>query len=194
MTYASLEDVGRDFFKATQVETNSLFVQGEIVLQAAVQGFGIDEVCAHCAGLVQRSKRTIYRRYAVSRTFVKPHPALTTSWEAHAICADLIDYRNTDADVIATQVEAAHKWLDMAAAEQWSTRQLRAAMVANGDDPDAGKPEVLLNNAEAIVMNPLYGGHEIKLHLLEELDFDIPIGSTVIVSLVKAPTQEKRVA
>lgn len=196
MTYKSLDDVGAEFVRAAQVETNSLFVQGEIVLQATAQGFDIDEVCAHCAGLANRSKRTVYRRYKVARTFVKPHPALTTSFELHAICSDLIDYRGSDPDVIASQIEAAQKWLDMAAAEGWSTRQLKMAMKENGDDPDKGTPEVVTVKA---VIKSVWRDDAGNIFAFEiwpsefvEDNWSAPL--EVNMTLVKAPAQESEAA
>lgn len=196
MKYQSLEDIGSAFVSETQAETSSLFNQGEIVYQATRDGFDVDAVTHHCASLVRRTARTIYRRYAVKRTFDEPHPELT--WEMHALCAALVDYRQTDEKAIAAQQEAARLWLDRAAVENYSTRTLRAAIQAAGGKLD-DKPEILLDGVDGIFDNiarPIYSMEltAVTIHIpyeyYEKLS-SLKDGTEVKVTLVRSPSEDK---
>ena len=142
MKFKSMDDIAESFVAATTIETGALFAQGQVILEAAREGWDVDEVCAYCAVQVRRSKRTAYRRYAVSRTFGEPHPAMP--WECHAICADLVDYRSNDAALIADQQQNAREWLQRAVTDDLSTRALDAAIKAAGGRVDV-KPVVILD-------------------------------------------------
>lgn len=196
VTFSSLDDVAAEFVRATDVETGALFVQGQIVLGAVGQGWDVDEVAAFCAAHVRRTKRTIYRRYTVARTFPQPHPALT--WEFHAICADVVDYRQADETAIQQQQAAARKWLDIAAAEEYSTRQLRQAI---GLSPEPRELEYLLNDADTVIQRivrlPLTGTFEVVLNFPPDMASamdGLPCLQPIRVSIVKAPTEEMEAA
>lgn len=145
--YSSLEDVGEAFAKATDLETGSLFLQGQIVAKAIAQGFSIDETTGYCASMVKRSKRTVYRRYAVARTFPSPNPLLP--YEFHALCADLVDFRQKDKGEIELQIKVAQAWLQEAADQGYSTRDLKEAIKASGGDVSK-KTTVLLSGQFAV--------------------------------------------
>lgn len=125
-TFASLDDVGAAYYKIEQETKKNLFAEGDVVMSAIEQGFSIDETITHCAMIADCSARTVYRRYAVKRTFNQPHAV--KSWEICAICADLVDYRSTDTALIADQQEQARRWLLKAESQELSTRQLRQAL------------------------------------------------------------------
>lgn len=188
VTFSSLDDVAAEFVRATSVETGALFVQGQIVLDAVGQGWDVDEVAAFCAAHVRRTKRTIYRRYTVARTFPKPHPALT--WEFHAICADVVDYRQADETAIQQQQAAARKWLDIAAAEEYSTRQLRQAI---GLSPEPRELDYLVENAEAVVLAYNVGTLTLQLDMRAYWP-SVETGERVRLTLVKAPAEETEAA
>lgn len=124
--FNSLDDVAAAFALPTRSETEALFLQGAVIKSAVEQGFDVDETSAYCGNVVGRSKKTVYRRYSVARTF----PQYTTSivWEMYAVASDVVDYRCKDANTIALQQAKAQEWLLKARAEQWSTRQLRQAI------------------------------------------------------------------
>lgn len=185
MKFNSMDDIAAAFVEATTIETGALFVQGQIILEAANEGWDIDETCAYCAVQVKRSKRTAYRRYSVARTFGKPHPALP--FEHHAICSDLVDYRSKDAALIARQQENAREWLQRAVTEDMSTRALEAAIRAAGGRVDV-KPTVYVDGLTARLNGCLegeYGGYAVEL-MFEDV-FDLPPdGTPVKVYLVQA--------
>lgn len=192
MIYNSMDDISSAFMQTYEIEKESMWLQGNIILEASTQGWDIDELCAYCGSLVKRSKRTIYRRYATTRTFGKLNPALP--YEFHAICADLVDYRSADADVIATQQQNAHDWLQRALDEDLSTRALRAAIQAAGGRVDV-KPTVYADGALAMIVED-QGAHYLRLYVLDA-DFDpkqLKPGMEVNVTLVQATAQEKELA
>lgn len=189
MIYASMDDISSAFMQTYEVEKESMWLQGNIILEASSQGWDVDELCAYCGSLVKRSKRTIYRRYAVTRTFGKLHPAI--NWEAHALCADLVDYRSSDADLIGTQQKNAHEWLQRALDEDLSTRALRAAIQAAGGRVDV-KPMVYADGLTATLngcLETTYGGYAVELMFADPFDLP-PDGTRVKVFLVQALSEE----
>lgn len=189
MKFNSMDDIAAAFVEATTIETGALFVQGQVILEAANEGWDIDETCAYCAVQVKRSKRTAYRRYSVARTFGKPHPA--TNWEQHALCADLVDYRSKDAALIAQQQTSAWAWLQRAVAEDMSTRALEAAIRAAGGRVDV-KPTVYADGAWAMVVED-QGEHYLRLYILDA-DFDpkeLKPGLEINITLVQALTESE---
>jgi hypothetical protein len=194
MKFETLDAVGDAFITATDVETEALFEQGRIVLAGVQSGFAVDDVTRHCAGLVRRTSRTIYRRYAVARTFPESHPELT--WEFHGLCADLVDYRQADEKQIALEQEQAQAWLNRAAEEHYSTRTLRAALIAAGGRIE-NKPVVLLNGVDCQIeyIEVMDDGTIVKLFVpsefLRRLACDTKEGTKVVATVVlKAPSVE----
>lgn len=187
MKFNSMDDIAAAFVEATTIETGALFVQGQVILEAANEGWDIDETCAYCAVQVKRSKRTAYRRYSVARTFGKPHPA--TNWEQHALCADLVDYRSKDAALIAKQQTAAWEWLQRAVTEDLSTRALDAAIRAAGGRVDV-KPTVWLDGQEcAVTLCRGFSDGLSEIHLMFDGSVSIPTGKGFHVTIVQALTE-----
>lgn len=187
--FASLEDVGEQFKKSADIETEALFVQGRIIRRAVEQGFDMDEVTGYCASMVMKTKRTIYRYYSVARTF--PSQMFDLPFEMHAIAADTIDYRkNMAQSELAAAQKNARQWLKIAKENAYSTRALRAAIAEAGGRVDV-KPEVLLDGVECVIANiqqHVYGSY--SLHLLIKGDA-IPVdeGTQIKITLVKAVAQ-----
>lgn len=196
MKYSSLDAVGDAFISATDKETGAFWEQGQVVIEAVQSGFDVDTVTRHCAGLVRRTGRTIYRRYATVRTFPEPHPELT--YEFHALCADLVDYRLSNPDEIERQQKQAHDWLQLAAESNYSTRTLKAAIQAAGGKVE-DKPEILLDGSFAIFEGvgaaPKHGGMR-SLYLRISVDdyrrlLNVDNETEVQITLLKALSVEK---
>lgn len=181
--FTSMDDIAKEFHKATNAETESLFIQGRILLDAANQGWDIDQTCAYCGASVGRSKRTAYRRYATARTFPKSYPAKT--WEYHAICADLVDYRQSDLDTILQQQKQAHEWLQRSITEQWGTRALKAAMKKAGHNTNANGIKVLLDGVEMTYAGD-DGNGTFKFFTSKPLEIDVTYGESVQITVVKS--------
>lgn len=193
MKFNSMDDIAASFVAATTIETGALFAQGQVILEASNEGWNVDDVCAYCAVQVRRSKRTAYRRYAVSRTFGEPNPVMP--WECHAICADLVDYRSNDAALIASQQKNAREWLQRAVTDDLSTRALDAAIRAAGGRVDV-KPTVYADGLTATLNGCLvttYGGYAVELMFDDVFELP-PDGTPVKVFLVQAVAQESEAA
>lgn len=191
MTYQSLEEVGSDYISAAQDETSALFRQGEVVLNAIDQGFPVKQVVYHCASLTRRKARTVFRRYAVARTFPPETRNTELDWEFHALCA---------------ATDNPYKWLEIASEgytdergehHGHTTRTLKAAIKAAGGDPDKGKPQMLLDGVECtlqrIVRLPLTETHEAVFNLTDEQAqslSDVPYGVVLQLTLMYAPAPE----
>lgn len=188
MKYQTLDAIGDALIDATSSETDAMFEQGRIILSAVAEGFDVDAITRHCAGLVRRTHRTLYKRYAVARTFKEPHPELT--YEFHSLCAALVDYRQSDEKAIAEQQKQAQAWLDRAASENYSTRTLRAAIQAAGGKLDE-KPFILLDGAMAYLSSARDGYIELYL---DDKKVILPERIEVQITLVKAPSVEAAVS
>lgn len=191
MTYRSLDDVGAAYYAIEQETKRNLFAEGNVIMSAIDQGFAIDETVKHCSMIADCSARTVYRRYAVQRTFKTPHPV--KSWECHAICADLVDYRSNDAALIADQQEQAQRWLVKAVAEGLSTRQLRQAL----HGARVTDRIVLLDCAQAIIGNiTTYTNGKTELTLwLDKCHIEAGSSQAVQVTMVmEVPKEESEAA
>lgn len=188
--FHSLDDVAQAYVKATQVENGALFMQGKVIQRAVEQGWEVDEVTAFCSGHVRRSKRTLYRRYAVARTFDNPN--MTLPWELYAVAADCVDYRKADEEAISQQQEAARAWIDEALQNDWSSRELSEAI--NGKTPR----KVVLNGVEAEVIDVSLLVKEVRFRVddLTYKQFDDLMTSgkvklTVVLDVVHVPALEE---
>lgn len=192
MTYASLDDVAAAFVETTTIETKTYFVRGRIIADAIAQGFDEDDVLTTCSSHIRRTVRTIRRYYSTYRTFSEPLYGLP--YEFHAICSDLVDYRQTDKAKIEAQQEQARQWLLQAAAGDYSTRTLNAAIAAaEGKQPDS--VEVLLDGVPATVMNAYEDptGAGVVEFRLPELP-DVHYGAMFKLTLVRALAVETEAA
>lgn len=187
--YQSIEEVGTDYISATQDETDAMFRQGEIVLDAVDQGFKVKQVVRHCASLTRRKARTVFQRYAVARTFPPETRNAELDWSIHLLCAS---------------TDAPHKWLEIASEgyqdengeiKGHTYRSLKAAIKAAGGDPDKGKPIVWLDAVDCVVasmVGNLDGTSRIAFNLPTAVD--LPTGVVLQITLVQAPAPELEIA
>lgn len=192
MNYKSMDDIATDFVKATGIETATYFVRGRIIADAVAQGYDKDDVLTTCSSHIRRTARTIERYYSTYRTFSEPRYGLT--YEYHALCADLVDYRHSDPAQIAFEQAQAAEWLQKAASEDYSTRTLKAAIQAAGGKT-ADSVEVILNGVPAVVTNAYEDatGAGMVTFRLSELP-DVHYGSEFKLTLVKAVAVESEAA
>lgn len=133
--FSNLEDVVSAFVDMTEVESNAMFAQGDVIVEAVKQGFGAKATVKACAAQAKRSERTVWRRYDTAFVFAPEQRNPEMFWGIHALCAKTND---------------PFKWLALAADEHWSTRELEDAIAAAGDKV-AEKPEFILKSVECNV-------------------------------------------
>lgn len=172
-SFSSMDDVAQAFAEATSAERQSLFLQGQVIKRAVEDGFEVDEVCAYCGQMIRRSKRTVYKRYTVARTFQMYDSSVP--YELYATACTAVDYRLSDDTEIARQQQQAQVWIEQAITKEWSVSQLKEAM--RGDvvgqtesynaivcsvvnTPDGQLVEVLLDEE-----SPLKGGEKVKVKI-----------------------------
>lgn len=187
VTYQNLEEIGSAYVDAAQAEKAALFQQGDIVLEAINQGFQVKQVVYHCASLTRRKARTVFRRYAVAKTFPPDKRDEELDWELHAMCA---------------ATDNPYQWLEIAAEgytdergehHGHTTRTLKAAIKAAGGDPDKGKPQMLIDAIDAVVTDcsdcePSY----MRLEFAGDFKLPAPIvpGMVIQITAVYAPAPE----
>lgn len=184
VTYQNLEEIGSAYVDAAQAEKAALFQQGDIVLEAINQGFQVKQVVYHCASLTRRKARTVFRRYAVAKTFPPDKRDEELDWELHAMCA---------------ATDNPYQWLEIAAEgytdergehHGHTTRTLKAAIKAAGGDPDKGKPIVWLDDVEARVVEVSVESGQIILNtFVSPTLLDIQ-GQVVQITLMQAHAPE----
>lgn len=145
-TFSNLEDVAIAYLDATENENSALFEQGDVIVNAVASGFNVNEVVKHLAGLTRRTSRTIYRRYRTADKFPQHKRNPECYWELHALAA---------------ATDNPDEWLAKAADEQWSSRQLKDAIIASDDHVDL-EPEYVLDRVECTVVTNADGTFTVK--------------------------------
>jgi hypothetical protein len=189
MTYTNLEEIASAYVQAAQAESEALFQQGDVLIEAIEDGWRVKDVVRHCASLTRRTTRTVFSRYHVSKVFTPELRDDALDWSIHALCAD---------------TPKPYDWLALAADgyddengvhHDHSYRTLKAAIKAAGGEPDANKPVYLLDNVEAMIYRvtqlPLTGTLEVTLAFMPEMANKIhalPCQQLVNVSLVLVQT------
>jgi hypothetical protein len=187
--FQSLEDITSAYIQATEAETDALFEQGDVILAAVDSGFKVKDVVSHCASLTRRTKRTVFTRYAVARTFKPDVRHRELDWSMHALCAA------TDKPLQWLEI-ASEGYTDANGTHKGHTyRTLKFAIKNAGGDPDKGRAEILLDSEPCTLQRivPLYltGTHEAVFNLtMEQAEHlrELPYGVQLQITLVKAPS------
>lgn len=192
MTYISLEEVTTAFQTASAVESDSKFVQGEVLVHAVEDGLSKADVLKACGDATGKSRSTINDRFRVEKIFPAHKRAKHLDWSLHRLCT-------TDVDVDDERTyAAAYQWLEVAAAgrminDTWrphSYASLKAVMTASGSNPDAGDPIYLLDNVPAYVAQVTsYPNGKTAVELVFDTACPLCGLTDVLVTIVKPAVQ-----
>lgn len=159
MIFHNLESVVSAYVDMTIAETNTMFAQGDVIVQAVAQGYSAQALVNACASQAKRSERTVWRRYHTALTFAPERRNPEMCWEIHALCSE---------------TKAPHEWLAIAVDEQFSTRELEAAIKAAGET--VAKPEFVLKSQVCAVYENADGTYTVvpgegayKVTIVQEL-------------------------
>lgn len=190
--YQNLQDIVSEYTTLQEVEFKSIWAQADSLALAASEGWNIDEIKGEIAAAARCSKRTVYYRFKIGIVFPPGKRVPDLSPTIHQLCTNAVDLRTG-----ATDFSDCYAWLDKAAAQEWSTRQLEAAMKAAGHDP---KPETvfLLDNEpctlQRVVKLPLTGTYEgvfnFTAEQIQRLS-NLPYGTPLQLTLVQPPAQDE---
>lgn len=176
MKINSFADVLMYLQHATENETDAKFEQGDVLTvacdPASLSRIGMtqEQLLRECATALGRTRRTLFKRLQVGRTF--PERNERVSWEAHYLC---------------TTTDDPEAWLNVAADQEMTVSQLRAAIKAADGDPDRGERVYLCRAADAQVLGVSQAGRDIVLRLDRELE--VTPGMRVIVTMAYEPAE-----
>jgi len=182
--FHSVDDFIGVYVQATQYEASAKFAQGDLLLKACEPDTLLrlgyqsqDAFLKWVADSVGRTKRTIWKRLQVSRTFAPDDRNDLVSWEGHWLCS--------------TTNNPAY-WLARAADDKLSITQLELAIKENGGDPNKGETEFVCRAADATVLMVSDNGRHVVLDMaggIKVAQGTAVIVTMVIMGVVKAPAQ-----
>lgn len=149
-TIKTLEEAVSAFIQANEIESQSQFVQSDVCAAACREenriewGMTDDDILAHIGKQAKRGRATMWNRLLVGRVFPPDRRNTALYWSIHEVCA------HTYSDDFP---DAPHLWLEYAADNDLSVRELRAAIQAqNEDDPlPKTRPVYVLDDARVTV-------------------------------------------
>lgn len=190
--YQSLEDIVSEYTTFQEVEFKSIWAQADSLALAAAEGWDIDAIKGEIATAAGCGKRTVYYRYKMGKIFPPDRRIPDIHPTKYQLCTNAVDLRTGETDFT-----ACYEWLEKTAANNWSTRQLEAAMSAAGNDPK-NKIVFLLDNEpcslQRIVRLPLTETHEAVFNLTADQAQhlrDLPYGTPLQITLLQAPAQDE---
>lgn len=151
----SLEEITTSFQEACATESQSMFLQGDILTKGIRDGLTVKEVFRACGQVSGKSYRTICNRFKTSKVFTPDKRAAHIDWSLHQLCTTGVDLDKPETYAIAYQ------WLDTAikgreTADGWkphSYASLKAQIVANGGKPEADEPKYIFDNVEGVIVD-----------------------------------------
>jgi type II secretory pathway component HofQ len=176
MKITSFADVVMYLQHATEAETDAKFLQSDVLTLACepptLEKIGMSQkhLLRESATALGRTRRTLFKRLQVGRAFGPAERNERVSWEAHYLC---------------TTTDDPQAWLAVAADQEMTVSQLRAAIKAAGGDPERGERVYLCRAADAQVMGVSQEGVDIVLRLDRELD--VTPGMHIIVTMAYEP-------
>jgi hypothetical protein len=172
----SIENLDNALIVTLQGEADSLFEQGDVMIEAIVSGMDEREVYGRYAYLSRRSRRTAELRRKISTIFTPDCRNPELDYYMHVTCAEAADFRKPE-----TYLTARH-WLNIAAdgfrtpdgkQHPHSIRTLKAQMKAAGLQPAKAGAVFLLSREECTLVKVLgyYGG---RTQVVLEIDGEFP--------------------
>lgn len=152
----TLDELDTALTIALESETESLFLQGDIIRDAITRGMDNEQVYGRFSYISRRGKRTAQTRHKVSTVFPTDQRNPELDYFIHAICAEAADIRKPDT------FSKAQEWLKIASEGYQNERgeklghtcrTLKLAMKSAGLDPDKNKEVFLLDRAECEIVN-----------------------------------------
>lgn len=150
----SLEEITTSFQEACATESQSMFLQGDILVKGIRDGLTVKDVFKACGKVSGKSYRTVCNRFKTSKVFPADKRAAHIDWSLHNLCTTGVDLDKPDTYAIAYQ------WLDIAVAGRstvdedgktiirpHSFASLKAQITASGGNPGAGDVVYILDNA-----------------------------------------------
>ena len=145
----TLEDATSAFIQSCEAESEDQFEQSDICAAACTKenriAWGMDDeaILAHIGKQSKRGRTTMYARLLVGRVFPPEKRNGALYWSIHEVCAHT--WSEDDP-------EAPYAWLEYAADNDLSVRQLRQEIAAaNGTPPEKTKPVYVLKEVGVTV-------------------------------------------
>lgn len=186
--FKSLDELDTAIVQSLDDETDALFLQGDTIISGIEGGFSRKTVYGRFSYYSRKGERTAKQRHKVSAIFTadKRNPEL--NWSMHSLCASVADLRKPET------WDKAYQWLDRAAGliadgREYSTDDLLTDMKAVGDNPEADKPEYLIDKELALITS--VGKTTIELSLANGLPPTFPVGVEVVLTVVRKVLSEE---